>query len=231
MQIAEGIVNETYMSGWRAARITCPPGLVPAPGQYLLAQAESGANSALPVPVFLASAAPNGFQAAVPWPGNWTPGTKLMLKGPLGRGFSLPPAARKVVLASWSKSAGRVLALLEACRRQKAEMALLSDNTPEGLPLSVEVLPLAALSEVATWADYAALDMPRDEIANLLSDPALGSALPRLTGYAQVFIETPVPCGGLAECGVCAVETRKGIRMACKDGPVFDLAEITKPQK
>jgi len=231
MQIAEGLVNETYMSGWRAAQITCPPGLVPAPGQYLLAQAESGANSALPVPVFLAAATPNGFQAATPWPANWTPGTKLMLKGPLGKGFSLPPAARKVVLASWSKSQGRVLALLEACRRQKAEVALLSENTPVGLPLSVEVLPLAALPEVAAWADYAALDMPRDEIADILSGQSLRDALPHLSGYAQVFIETPVPCGGLAECGVCAVETRKGIRLACKDGPVFDLAEITKPQK
>lgn len=231
MQIAQGLVNETYISGWRAAHITCPPGLTPAPGQYILAQAESEALSPLPIPVFLASATPNGFHAANPLPSNWTPGTKLMLKGPLGKGFSLPPAARKVLLASWGKSQGRVLALLEACHKQKAEVVLLSENTPAGLPLSVEVLPMAALPEVAGWADYAAFDMPRDEIPNISSGEAMRSALPYLIDYAQVFIETPVPCGGLAECGVCAIETRKGIRLACKDGPVFNLTEIIKPQK
>ena len=32
--------------------------------------------------------------------------------------------------------------------------------------------------------------------------------------------------GGQGECGVCAVRTRSGWSLACKDGPVYDLAEL-----
>ncbi|HAE58644.1 MAG TPA: hypothetical protein DCG54_03815 [Anaerolineae bacterium] len=231
MHIAEGRVDETYINEWRAARILCPEALIPAPGQYLLAQAESGADSPLPVPVYLAAPTRNGFYAAAPLPVAWTPGTSLGLKGPLGKGFRLPPAARRVLLASWSESPGRVLALLEACHRQGAEVALVAESTPAAIPLSVEVLARAALPEATHWADYAALDIPREQIESVLASQPVSDSLHLLSGYAQVFIETPVPCGGLAECGVCAISTRNGIRLACKDGPVFDLAEISIPDR
>jgi NAD(P)H-flavin reductase len=231
MQIAHGRVDETYINGWRAARILCPASLVPAPGQYLLAQTKIDADSPLPVSVYAAAATHNGFYAAAPLSVAWTPGAALALKGPLGRGFSLPPAARKVLLASWSGSAGRVLSLLEACRRQNAEVVLLSETTPEDIPLSVEILPPAALPEAAHWADYAALDFKRGQIESVLASQPLFDLLLSLSGYAQIFIETPVPCGGMAECGLCAVNTRSGVRLACKDGPVFDLAEITNPRR
>jgi NAD(P)H-flavin reductase len=35
-----------------------------------------------------------------------------------------------------------------------------------------------------------------------------------------------MPCSGLADCGVCAVPARRGYKLACKDGPVFDLDEL-----
>jgi dihydroorotate dehydrogenase electron transfer subunit len=226
MQIAHGSVDEIYINGWRAARILCPPALIPAPGQYVLAQTAPSADSPLPVSVCMAATSPNGFYAADPLPVAWTPGTTLALKGPLGRGFQLPATARRVLLASWSGSLGRVLSLLEACQRQGAEVALIAESAPEGIPFSVEVLPPAALSEAAHWADYAALDMPREQIESRLASPPLSESLPLLSGYTQVLIETPVPCGGMADCGVCAVSTRNGVRLACKDGPVFDLKEI-----
>ena len=231
MQIAQGHVDETYINGWRAARIRCPEALNPAPGQYLLAQAETETDSPLPVPVYMAAPTTNGFYAAAPLSVSWTPGTSLVLKGPLGKGFRLPPAARKVLLASWSKSPGRVLSLLEACRRQNAEIVLLSETTPEGIPLSVEILPPTALAEAANWADYAALDIPREQIETALTNTLLQDALPQLLSYTQIFIETAIPCGGLAECGVCAIQTRQGIRLACKDGPVFNLSEIINPRR
>jgi hypothetical protein len=43
---------------------------------------------------------------------------------------------------------------------------------------------------------------------------------------SQVLIHTQMPCGAAAECGVCAVTTRSSWKLACKDGPVFDMAEI-----
>jgi dihydroorotate dehydrogenase electron transfer subunit len=43
---------------------------------------------------------------------------------------------------------------------------------------------------------------------------------------AQILIHTPVPCGGVAECGVCAVTSKSGWKLACRDGPVFDWREL-----
>lgn len=118
------------------------------------------------------------------------------------------------------------MALLKACQAQNAEIVLLAETAPQDIPLSVEVLPAAALNEAARWADYAALDLARGQLDFFLASAPVRDSLASLSGYAQIFIETPLPCGGLAECGVCALSTRNGVRLACKDGPVFDLAEI-----
>ena len=41
-----------------------------------------------------------------------------------------------------------------------------------------------------------------------------------------VLLEGPIVCG-VGACGVCAVELRKGMRMLCSDGPVFDLRDLS----
>jgi hypothetical protein len=43
---------------------------------------------------------------------------------------------------------------------------------------------------------------------------------------AQVLITTPMPCAGLAKCGACAIASRRGWKLACEDGPVFDLNHL-----
>jgi dihydroorotate dehydrogenase electron transfer subunit len=44
---------------------------------------------------------------------------------------------------------------------------------------------------------------------------------------AQVLVTSPMPCGGIAECGVCALPLRKkGYVLTCKDGPVFNLNQL-----
>ena len=43
---------------------------------------------------------------------------------------------------------------------------------------------------------------------------------------AQVLVRAPMPCGALAECGVCALTVRHEWKMICKDGPVFELNSI-----
>jgi hypothetical protein len=154
----------------------------------------------------------------------WLPGTQLSLRGPLGHGFNLPPAARRVALIAFGNTSARLLALLEPALAQKAALTLLTDAPLPGLPSAVEISPLTALPETLRWADYLALDLPTgpalDEYKSLLRSLHPGSG--------QVFIETPVPCGGLAECGVCAVNLGVGLRYACHDGPVFDLRDFIR---
>jgi NAD(P)H-flavin reductase len=224
MQTAQGCIEEIYLDGRRAARLTCPPALVPAPGQYLLAWAPTDPHASLACPVYQAGTCSGGFYAAPALPATWQPGTQLSLRGPLGHGFNLPPAARRVALIAFGNTSARLLALLEPALAQKAALTLLTDAPLPGLPSAVEISPLAALPETLRWADYLALDLPTgpalDEYKSLLRSLHPGSG--------QVFIETPVPCGGLAECGVCAVNLGVGLRYACHDGPVFDLRDFIR---
>lgn len=204
-------------------RIQCPPTLIPAPGQYLLAH--NGSDAPLPVPVFSAGSTPDGFRLAPPIPETWRPGEQLSLRGPLGRGFSLPPSSRCVALAALGETAARLQPLIDLALGQGSEVVLVSAMAPSGLPTDVEIQPLSALPEVCAWADYLALDVPRESLPGLRQK--LGpSKQARALADAQILVLTPVPCGGLADCGVCAVNIRYGWKMACKDGPVFQLKEL-----
>ena len=221
----EGRLLERFLDDrCAAARITCPPTLIPAPGQYLLAH-DPASDDPLAVPVFSAGTAPDGFLASPPLPRAWSPGMTLSLRGPLGHGFVLPPTVRRVALAALDASPACLLALLAPALAQDASVSLVCDAPPDDLPDDVEIHPLAALSDICDWADFLALHLPRESLPGLRERLGHGKQL-KLPRVAQALIVTPMPCGGLAECGVCCVNVKNGERLACKDGPVFDLADL-----
>ena len=110
MHAGKGQVLELILEdGFRQARVSCPPGLIPSPGQYLLAG--DGSDSALPAPLFHTDFAQQGFIAAAPIPDSWNPGLELQLRGPLGHGFRLPLSVRKVGLIAFDLSPTRLRGL------------------------------------------------------------------------------------------------------------------------
>ncbi|HEX9839995.1 MAG TPA: hypothetical protein VGA72_11635 [Anaerolineales bacterium] len=224
MQTSQGQVIELILQdGLRSARLSCPANLIPSPGQYLLAGADSG--SLLPVPLFYTDSAPSGFIAAPPLPDSWIPGHKLHLRGPLGRGFALPASSRRVALVAYDDTPAHLRGLIRPALKQNAAVVLVCDSASDSLPADVEVQPSSALSEVCEWADYIALDVARENL------PGLRQAMGKLNQVsalkeAQVLLRTSMPCGGVAECGVCAVNLKSNWRMACKDGPVLDWRDI-----
>jgi hypothetical protein len=233
MHIGEGLVKEiTLLDGLTAARILCASSLIPAPGQYLLAHAD-GSDAPLPASIFPAESNLQGFLAAPPIPAAWNPGTCLHLRSPLGHGFALPMSARHVALVAWDNNSARLAPLMDLAYKQEAAVTLVSDTQPEDLSLQVEVQPLSALSEVVKWADYLAVDVERASLPQLRERFGPGQqARGRVgSGYftpneMQVLVYTPMPCGGVAECGVCAVHVKHHWKMACKDGPVFALNDL-----
>ena len=230
MKNGQGQVAEIYLDS--RARILCPPDLIPAPGQYVLAHA-SGSDSPLAVPVFFSDSAPNGFRSAPFLPLAWGPGTQLSLRGPLGHGFSVPAFARKVALIAFDESPARLHGLISITLKQEAEVVLVSNTVLDDMPEAVEVHPLQALADIYQWADYAAFDVAREKLNQLgemlgKGEQAKGGALSASKGprEAQVLVRAPMPCGALAECGVCALTIRHEWKMICKDGPVFDFDSI-----
>ena len=235
MITAKGFIDQIYLDERRAARISCPPDLRPGPGQYLLASTRSDPAAPLALPVYTAGNYPGGFYIAAPLAldANWLPGTVLDLRGPLGRGFHLPAQARKVALGAPGGNGARVLALLEPALAQNASVVLCCDQPPADLPAAVEILPASALSEITIWADYLACQVHREDLPGLLNlltpersnKPTSTNSISPRSNSAQVLVETSLPCGGLADCCVCAVSLRPGrdFKLACKDGPVFDI--------
>lgn len=213
MKNGQGQVAEIFLDS--RVRLVCPPELIPAPGQYLLAHAVDSGDP-LADSVFFSQSAPNGFVAA---PGqSWIPGTQLNLRGPLGHGFSIPAAARKVALVAFDDSPERLRGLIPLAFKLGAEVVLVSDVPAADLPEAVEVQPLQALDEICRWSDFAAFDVARENLPELKKRIGVGNQL-----QAQILIRAPMPCGAIAECGVCAVNIRREWKLICKDGPVFDI--------
>lgn len=201
--------------------LACPATIHPLPGQYLLAFAP-GQSEALATPLFPAGQTGEYLRVAPPLPVSWAAGMRLQVRGPLGNGFRLPAGARKVALAALGCGPERLLPLAELALAQDAAIVLYSAAVPDNLPSDVEIAPPAQLDEALDWADYLALDLAGDWRWHWRGILGLGEGQ-KLPFSGQGLVRTPILCGGMGECGVCAVKTRSGWSLACKDGPVYDL--------
>jgi hypothetical protein len=218
-QVVELILED----GGQLARISCGANFIPAPGQYLLLG--NASDSPIPVPVFYTDSAPQGFIAAPLGANPWSPGQEVYLRGPLGRGFELPLSARKVALIAFDTPPARLHGLIKPALKQEAAVVLVCDFVSDRLPDEVEVQPLSALADILNWADTIAIDVARENLQRLGERLGTSNQLPALRA-AQVLVRTLMPCGGIADCGVCAVQLKSVWRLACKDGPVLDWREL-----
>jgi hypothetical protein len=226
MMVGEGRVSELrLLDGHRAARISSEPRLTPAAGQYTLAHA-MGSDDPLATALFIRQLDGEEWLCAPPVPAEWRPDTRLDLRGPLGHGFELPPAARRVAAVAHDADCNRLSPLIHAALANEASVTLVVDRAPEDLPLQVEVQPMSALVQVCAWSEYAAFDVERDHLPELIGRLG-GAAVREVGGKAEALIRAPMPCGALGGCGVCTVRTRRGPKLACKHGPVFDLRLLT----
>lgn len=226
MAQANGEIVEVWLEGEMVAgQIKCPETVLPLPGQYVVANDTSWDEAPLPFSLFPAGFVPGGFLSAPGLPSNWQPGTRLNLRGPLGRGFQLPAQARRVALAALRSSPSRLLPLARQAILQGAAVSLFSAHPPYNWPLDVEISPPGALPDGMRWADYMALDLAPEDLLHLRETLALPLHT-RAGCPAQALIVTPIPCAGVGECGVCAVRMQRGWGLACKDGPVFDLNQL-----
>ena len=228
MKFSEGRLTELRLDGSGAgalAWIDCAPDVIPDPGRYTMALG-AGGNECLESPLFSAGSNPNGFLAAPPIPAGWFPGVELSLRGPFGRGFSMPAGTRRLALMSLGSGPARLMPLVTHALQEQAAVALFIDGLIPELPPAVEVSPMSALPEALDWADYLALDLPLERLQDLRTLLKLDNRVTSLPIPAQALIDAPMPCLGIADCGVCALSSKKGTKLVCKHGPVFDIEKI-----
>ena len=210
----------------RAGVLDLPRPAWPEPGQYLPTQALTASPEILPTHLFRVATNPERL-ALAPLPASWQPGDRVTYLPSQGQGFHLPPYARRLALCAIGVDPSRLLPLIPPALAQNATVTLFSSPQPSPdilsrIPSVVEIAPLSALAENLTWPDWLAADLQRDSLprlAELLNEE-------KLPFEGQVLVRTDMPCHGLGQCGVCAVETRHVTKLACVDGPVFGLNEV-----
>ena len=210
----------------RAGVLDIPEKHWPVPGQYLACQRVDGPSEPLPHQLFRIIG-DVGILNLSPIPGDWQPGDQLLVTPPQGHGFSLPGEARRVALLPYKVSPLRLLAMMRGAADQNASISLFTEKIPSPeimsrLPSLVEVNHINTLLENLDWPDFMAVDAAREELGGFSSLFSRESILPA----GQILVRTPMPCRGLADCGVCAVRTKRGWKHACSDGPVFRLKEV-----
>lgn len=168
-------------------------------------------------------------------------GEKLDLLGPLGNGFSIMPASKKllltaggigiaplVFLAQQSINEGRSVKLLLGTRTSKELFP--QKHLPDGVDTIITTEDGSAgekgkvtdiLSRYIDWADQICACGP---IAMYKSIDGLNKKW-RNKKPVQVSLEVRMGCG-IGACFSCSIKTKHGIKQVCHDGPVFNLDEV-----
>lgn len=170
------------------------------------------------------------------------PGDMIDALGPAGRGFTLRPSTRRLLLVGGGMGIAPLVAAADlAISREIAVTVLAGARTADQL-LPAQLLPREAEYAVSTedgslgfrgvvsdlmpeflaWADQVFVCGPRGMLE------AVGAIVRGRSVAVQVSLEQRMACG-VGACLGCVVDTRRGPRRVCRDGPVFSLEELTLP--
>ncbi len=169
-------------------------------------------------------------------------GAALNMLGPLGQGWQIASDVRALALVGTLSFASALFGLAHyaTTRGLAVSMLLGSSNEDEAPPpflLSEAVEynvahasdPVAAAldlldEETLRWADLLAIALPLDTLS-AVAERVRRVRLQWRRGFAQVALLPFLACC-VGVCGVCMVDLHHAKRLACIDGPIFDLRDL-----
>lgn len=227
VQIAE------LQAGLYGLRLEAEPRLVQAcePGRYLMLSAGDERAPYLPRPYWTRPVSKVWLNVLVGvhgagsrWLAGRRPGDQIQFFGPLGSRLDLPPRTRRLLLSGDLSGLTCLLALADRALADGVEVSLVLQNagdaSPRLVPPDVELLPDLDANSLA-WAD--ALYAIGDHDLIRAAHAALRSAGSRIPAFGVPHV--PLACG-VGACYGCVIETRKGARLSCVDGPAFGLMDL-----
>lgn len=173
------------------------------------------------------------------------PGEKIDILGPLGNGFSASKSNSKSILVAGGIGVAPLLALAQALVKSKKNQihAIIGARDRKRLLCSEDFNELGIKPIIATDdGSYGKKGFASDVLDEMLKK--VGADLPTifacgpepmLREIAHIVRKRGMECYASLEeniaCGVgaclgCAVKTKSGYKLVCKDGPVFNLNEI-----
>ncbi|MPZ24697.1 MAG: dihydroorotate dehydrogenase electron transfer subunit [Dehalococcoidia bacterium] len=168
-------------------------------------------------------------------------GDQVFTHGPLGRGFEIRESSSNLLLVAGGIGIAPLAWLAEEGVRRGKNVTLLLGARNASLVYPAELLPpeveivvstddgsagrhglvSEAFAEYLMWCDQAFACGPNPMFRAL-------AEVRRQSGVrkpAQILMEERMCCG-TGICYSCAVFTRKGVRLVCKDGPMFEIHEV-----
>jgi len=244
----EEVYENTYLI-W----LSCPPVAKGAsPGRFLMIRCADSHDPLLPTPMsfhrFRDSGGERQFAILYDVRGRGTSwlslrrgGDELSIFGPLGRGYTIAPRSQNLLLIGGGLGIAALIALTdEAIAAGKSVTLLQGARTaanlypPELLPTEVEALSATddgstghhgyvtdLLPQHLSWADQLFACGPTPMFAAMAG--VMREARSRKP--VQALLEERMGCG-TGICYGCAVFTRKGVRLVCRDGPRFELRQV-----
>ncbi len=233
--------------------LSCPPlARGAAPGRFLMLHCADGYDPLLPRPMsfhrFRERDGERQFAIlydvrgrGTAWLAGRQPGDELTVFGPLGKGYAVNSQAQNLLLVAGGLGVAAVVALADEAVTAGRAVTLLQGARnaaklfpPESLPREVEVLSATddgsaghrgpvtdLLAGHLSWADQVFACGPNAmfrSMADLLREA-------RTRKPVQALLEERMGCG-TGICYGCAVFSRRGVRLVCKDGPRFELREV-----
>ncbi len=168
-------------------------------------------------------------------------GAVSRMTGPLGRGFEVRSSARNLLLVGGGVGVAPLVALAdEQLGRDRTLVLCVGARTASGV-YPAELLPPEVEYAVATedgglgrrglvtdlfaeylpWADQSLACGPTPmfrSMASVVRADGMGRSV-------QVLMETEMACG-TGICYGCAVFTKRGVRLCCREGPRFELLDV-----
>ena len=225
------------------------------PGQFVMARCGQGAAPLLRRPLSIHQVAPK-VEAGLPselalllavvgrgtqWLAQAKPGEQLDLLGPLGNGFSIEPSSQNLLLVAGGIGIAPLVALAcDALAIGRSVTLLLGAATASAL-YPRHLLPPGLETVIATEDGSAGRrGMVTDLLPRLWGGADQVFACGPISMYrailaqsqglsqgkrVQVSLEVRMGCG-LGACYGCAIRTKQGMKLVCRDGPVFELGEV-----
>jgi len=222
-----------------------------APGQFVMVRCGTGLDpylrQAVPIHRLLHGAIGLLVRPDNPplqWLASRRPGDVVELVGPCGHGFATPRPTDTLAVVAQGSGWLPAASLLDraVCSVQLLVSVATARQLPprELVPPNVEYLGFVGAEDDPRWSDAVANAIAwGSHLA--LAGPQSGDGLPAL--YRSVMLQLrPSPAGlrrgraeawlwrelacGLGCCDGCLVETTRGWKRVCTDGPVFDLTDL-----
>jgi len=175
------------------------------------------------------------------WLAQRVPGDAIDVFGPLGHGYTVDKASHNLLLVAGGIGVAALVALTDEAAADGRSLTLLHGARTAALLFPTALLPPEVEVVIATddgsaghhglvtdllpqylpWADQVFACGPTPMFR------AMADVMRREASRkpVQVLLEERMACG-TGVCYGCAVFTRRGVRLVCKDGPRFELREV-----